>query len=371
MNKPYPIDNCDKILSPGLVVFRDLVVDNLHKMIAIAKSPDRLRPHCKTHKMPAVTRLELDLGIDKHKCATFAEAEMLARAGVKDIFLAYNIVGPNLPRAVNFRQRFPDVLLSVTADHPGPIDALDAAMIAAGETIEVLLDIDSGLNRTGVLPDRQAVSLYRRIHEAKGLVAGGLHLYDGQNHQTPLFERGAAVNTCWDEVIGLRNRLLNDGLTVKRIVAGGTGSFPLYAAKRDAALELSPGTCVFHDAGYAHVFPDMDFTPAVLILTRVISRPAADRVTFDLGSKACASDPPAGARLQFPDIPDAKEVLQNEEHLVIETAQAERFQPGDVALAIPRHICPTSALHKSAWVVVAGHVQDLWEVEARDRQLSI
>ena len=117
--------------------------------------------------------------------------------------------------------------------------------------------------------------------------------------------------------------------------------------------------------------PTSKFTPAALLLTRVISRPTADRVTLDLGYKAVASDPPAGNRLRIPDLPDAKAVLQNEEHLVIETSQAERFQPGDELLAIPRHICPTSALHKQVYVVSGGQLVGTWAVASRDRMLTV
>jgi len=371
MAEHYKIEDREQLLSPGLVVFRDLVLANLRRMLEIAGHSDRLRPHCKTHKMPALTALELELGIHKHKCATFAEAEMLALAGVKDVFLAYNLVGPNISRAVAFKKRFPDVDLSVTADHPGPVAALDRAMSTAGETIDVLLDLDCGLNRTGITEQAAALSLYRQIADAKGLRAGGLHLYDGQNHQTSLAERGTAVDNCWQQAIDLKDLLRAEALPVPRIVAGGTGSFPLYATKTEPTLELSPGTTVFHDASYAEMFPDLQFIPAALLLTRVISRPAHNRVTFDLGTKACAADPPAGKRLLFPEIPDAKEILQNEEHLVLETSQAEHFKPGDSTLAIPRHICPTSALHQHAWVIAEGQIVDCWQVTARDRQLSI
>jgi D-serine deaminase-like pyridoxal phosphate-dependent protein len=136
-------------------------------------------------------------------------------------------------------------------------------------------------------------------------------------------------------------------------------------------LELSPGTCVFHDAGYGDIFPDLEFAPAALLFTRVISRPAADRLTLDLGYKAVAADPPKGARLRFPDLPDAKEVLHNEEHLVLATPEASRFTPGDELLAIPRHVCPTTALHKEVYVVSGGKVSERWPVEARDRRLSV
>ena len=142
----------------------------------------------------------------------------------------------------------------------------------------------------------------------------------------------------------LRNELERTGLAVPRIVCGGTGSFPIYAEKNDPAIELSPGTCIFNDAGYSEAFPDLVFKPATAILTRVISRPTADRITLDLGYKAVASDPPAGKRVILPDLPDAEQVLQNEEHLVLRTPRAGEFQPGDELYAIPRHICPSVAL---------------------------
>jgi D-serine deaminase-like pyridoxal phosphate-dependent protein len=158
---------------------------------------------------------------------------------------------------------------------------------------------------------------------------------------------------------------------VPRIVCGGTGSFPIFATLDDPLVELSPGTCTFHDWGYGQAFPDLHFTPAALVLTRVIGRPTSKRVTLDLGYKAVASDPPAGNRLIFPDIPDAQAVLQNEEHLVIESKQANDFKPGDELYAIPRHVCPTSALHKEAYIVSGGRLVDRWTVTARDRWLSV
>ena len=371
MEQRYAIDNPDEILSPGLVVFEAIVRDNITRMQSIAGADGRLRPHCKTHKMIDITRLEVGMGIVKHKCATFAEAEMLALGGARDVFLAYNLVGPNIERAVRYRQRFPEVRFSVAADHAGPVDALNDAMARAGEHVHVFVDIDTGLLRTGLPPGPEALELYARVDGASHLIPAGLQIYDGQNKQTDLEERRRAVDRCWDAVCGLRSRLEDASLSVPAIVAGGTCSFPLYAGKDDAALELSPGTCVLQDARYTRDFPDMAFVPAALVLTRVISRPSSDLVTFDLGYKACASDPPAGRRLHFPGISDGKEVLQNEEHLVIETRNASRYRPGDVELAIPTHICPTSALHSHAWVVRNGEVRGRWEITARDRALTL
>jgi D-serine deaminase-like pyridoxal phosphate-dependent protein len=367
----YFIADTRDILSPGLVIFRDLVEQNLDEMIRIAGSPDRLRPHCKTHKMREIAQMQLARGITKHKCATIAEAEMLAEAGAKDIFLAYNPVGPNIRRVVRFVEQYPNLKFAVTADHPGPLAVLGDALSSAGKSVDVLLDIDCGQHRTGIPAGPAARKLYEQIAATKGVVPGGLHLYDGHNHQKDVSERRAAVDGAWKPAVALRDELVAAGLPVPRIVAGGTGSFPIFATINDSAIELSPGTIIFHDWGYSDTFPDLHFTPAALLLTRVVSRPTNNRVTLDLGYKAVASDPPAGNRVIFPDLPDANAVLQNEEHLVLETSQASRFQPGDELLAIPRHICPTCALHKQLYVVSGGRVVGTWQVAARDRLLTI
>ena len=372
MNDPrYRIEDTSDIFTPALLVFRELLEQNLDTMIRIAGRPDRLRPHCKTHKIAEITQFQLAKGVAKHKCATLAEAEMLARTGVGDIFLAYNLVGPNILRAVRLLQAYPDIRLAVTADHPQPVAALGQAMHGAGLSIDVLLDIDVGMHRTGMEVGAEALALYRQIAGTPGLRPGGLHVYDGQNHQTAVAERRAAVHAGWQRVVPFRDQLMSEGLPVPRIVAGGTGTFPVYAAIDDPTLELSPGTTVFYDAGYTDAFPDLPFQVAAVLLTRVISRPGPDRLTVDLGTKACASDPPAGRRLVFPDLPEAEQVLQNEEHLMLKTPRAEQFQPGDELLAIPWHICPTTALHKQVYVVSAGRLVARWDVAARDRWLTI
>ena len=113
------------------------------------------------------------------------------------------------------------------------------------------------------------------------------------------------------------------------------------------------------------------FGPAALLLTRVISRPTSTRVTFDLGYKAVASDPPAGKRLVLLDVPGYEAVLQNEEHLVVETPAAGQFKPGDERLAIPTHVCPTVAMHQRAYVVEGGRVVGTWDVTGRDRVINV
>jgi D-serine deaminase-like pyridoxal phosphate-dependent protein len=371
MHAQYYIEDTTEIITPALVVFRELVVKNLEKMLEIAGTPSRMRPHCKTHKMREVVAMQLEQGITKHKCATFAEAEMLAEVGVTDILLAYNLVGPNIQRSVKFLEKYSGMHFSVTADHQKPIADLGTAMTAAGKSIEVLLDLDTGQHRTGIPVGTDAKQLYQQLVETSGLKPGGFHLYDGHQHQSSRDERRTAVNAEFQKVLAFRDELLENDWPVPRMVCGGTGSFPVYAEHDDPAIECSPGTCIFWDTGYGEMFPDLEFTPAALLLSRVISRPTEDRLTLDLGYKAVASDPPVGSRVTFPDLPDAEQVLQNEEHLVLQTSHANEYQPGDELLAIPRHICPTSALHKEAFVIADGKLAGRWQVASRDRWITV
>jgi D-serine deaminase-like pyridoxal phosphate-dependent protein len=135
-------------------------------------------------------------------------------------------------------------------------------------------------------------------------------------------------------------------------------------------LECSPGTFVLHDHGYSTRYPDLGFTPAALLLTRVVSKPSFNRLTLDLGYKAVASDPPAGKRCILLNLSEYQPVLQSEEHLVVETSEADRFSPGDALYAMPTHICPTCAMHRQAYVVSNGQVIGHWDIVARDRILS-
>lgn len=372
MNPQYAVSDLSAILSPGLVFFKDLIKRNIALCVEIAGKAARLRPHVKTHKTREIVQLETAAGIRKQKCATVAEAEMLAACGVPDVLLAYPIVGPNCARVARLVKAFPATRFAVLADHPVALKALSEAMTAAGQQVDVLIDLDVGQNRTGIAPGPAAVALYEQFAKLPGVRPGGFHVYDGHNHQENVAERKKAVEALLDPVLTMRSTLENKSVPVPKMVVGGTPTFPIYAKLDLPGLECSPGTCILHDHGYGTHFPDMSgFTPAALLLTRVISKPTPRRVTLDLGYKAIASDPPAGKRLILLDLPDYQQVLQNEEHLVIETSAAERLNPGDALFAIPTHICPTCALHRRAYVVENGKVIGEWDIVARDRVLSI
>ena len=373
------VETAHEIPSPALLVYRDRVLANVQRMIDLAGGAQRLRPHIKTHKMPALTRMQLARGISKFKCATIAEAEMAAACGVSDMLLAYQPVGPNVGRVVALAASFPGTAFSVVADSPEPMRELSEAVERANAgrpgskeripPLEVLIDLDVGQHRTGVpADDPKAVELYHLLAALPCLRPGGLHAYDGQITEPDPARRATACDEAFAPVARLRARLLDAGLPVPRIVAGGTPTFALHA--RREGVECSPGTCVFWDAGYAAKLPDLGFLPAATLLTRVASKPGPGRLCLDLGHKALASEMPH-PRVQFPSLPDARAVLHSEEHLVIETVRAAEFRVGDCLYGVPWHICPTVALHTEAIVIEQGRVVDRWNVAARERRLTI
>ena len=359
-----------EIPSPALVIHLDRVEANLREMLRIAGDPSRLRPHVKTHKLPELVRRQVELGITKVKCATIAEAEMAALNGAEDILLAYQPVGPGARRIVGLAARYPRCRFSCLADDAGAVRGLAAAHAASGMTgpLDVMLDLDVGQQRSGIAPGPAAVDLAKLIGASAGLRFGGLHAYDGHLGITDLAERIQACEAAFAPVWELRRTLEAAGIAVPRIVAGGTPTFPVHARRAD--VELSPGTCVFWDAGYGKKFPDLTFLPAAVLLARVVSKPTPRRLCLDLGHKAVASEMPA-PRVVFLDLPDAVAVAHNEEHLVVETPHAGDRAVGDRVHGIPWHVCPTVALHQEVWVAEAGKITGRWQVTARARRLEV
>ena len=295
---------------------------------------------------------------------------MVARAGGRDVLIAYPLVGPNVKRLVTLVDRYPETTFRATVESAPAARALSKAMAGSpGRSLSVLVDLDVGMGRTGTDPE-SAYSLARLVAELPGLEFGGLHAYDGQIKESDPKARAKAAAGGVEAVLRLRDRLVASGLAAPRLVLGGTPSFPIHAALDEPGVECSAGTAPLFDAGYASRFPDLPFVPAALVLTRVISGPRDGRITLDLGHKAVAADP-KGDRLTLLDVPDASLGPQSEEHLVVETPRAEDYPAGTPLLAIPTHICPTCALHAWAYVVEGGEVVDRWDVSSRDRVIGV
>jgi D-serine deaminase-like pyridoxal phosphate-dependent protein len=373
MNPLYRLADPDSVFSPSLVFYPELIRRNIRRVIEMAGGPARLRPHVKTHKTREIARMLLEAEVARHKCATIAEAEMLAGIAAPDVLIAYPLVGPNLGRLAELIRKYPGTTFSTLIDHPDATRALSAAMAGAGTEVGVVLDLDVGQHRTGVPVGDAAFDLYALAGSLQGLRLEGFQVYDGHNNQPDRAAREAGVREFLAPVLELRAKAEAKGLRVPRLVCGGTPSFPVHAAMTDVpGIECSPGTFVLHDAGYGPKYADLaGITPAAVLVTRVVSRPTADRVTLDLGNKAVAADPVLEKRVTLLDFPEYKTVGHNEEHLIVETAGAERYKPGDVVYALPGHICPTVALHKEALVAENGRVVGRWAVASRDRVLTV
>jgi D-serine deaminase-like pyridoxal phosphate-dependent protein len=326
----------------------------------------------------------MDQGITKFKCATIAEAEMVAAAGAADVLLAYQPVGPNIRRLCTLAASFPRTRFSAVVDDGGTAAAVSDTAAREGVSLGLWLDLDVGMHRTGIVPGADAARLYRRIVTLPSITPRGLHTYDGHLRDRDPATRAAKAEEAFAPVAALRASLLADALPVPCVVAGGTPTFPIHA-RRDV-VDLSPGTSVLWDGGYATQLPDLDFLSAALVLTRVVSRPGADRVCVDLGHKAIASEGAhprvlliqpasvplrAGTSVLGAPILDATFVGHSEEHLVFESPAAGSLRVGDALYGIPWHVCPTVALHGEAVVARDHRAVDRWRITARERRLTI
>ena len=368
MNDWFHLRDEAAIPSPALLLFRERIEHNLRLMIEIAGGVARLRPHVKTHKLAPLVARQMELGITKFKTSTIAETEMCAAAGAPAVLLAFPQAGPNVARLCELARRFPKTSFSVVADDPANVRVLSAAALAAGVTLGVFVDLDCGMHRTGIAPGDGAVELCKLIAQSSALRAAGLHAYDGHIHEPDVVKRRALCDEAFAPVLALRERLESIGLPVPVLVAGGTPTFPIHASHADR--ECSPGTTVLWDFGYGEKFPDLPFQHAAVLLARVVSKPAPDRLCLDLGHKSVAAENPH-PRVRFLELPDAVAVMQSEEHLVIETPRAREFSIGQTLHGIPRHVCPTVALHAEALVVEGGRVVETWPIAARARRLTV
>ena len=231
----------------------------------------------------------------------------------------------------------------------------------------VWLDINNGMNRTGVIPGEKASRLFKRIIDSPMLVAEGLHVYDGHIHESDFKLRQGICNDAFASVTSLIEELESEGISPVKIIAGGTPTFPIHAQREE--VETSPGTLLLWDWGYSNSFTDMNFLHAAVLLTRIISKPGKDLLCLDLGHKAVASEM-AQPRINIINLEKYTSVNHSEEHLVIRTAEAGKYKTGDVLYAIPWHICPTVDRYDNVYVIKDHNVIDQWRVDARKRKIT-
>jgi D-serine deaminase-like pyridoxal phosphate-dependent protein len=365
----YTINDIDKLDTPALVTYPHRVKQNIDMLKYMIDDVYRLRPHVKTIKSMEVVQLMLVAGISKFKCATIAEAEMLGMCGARDVLLAYQPVGPKLGRFMRLIISYPDTKFSCLVDDQDIAAIISASAIKNSVRINIYIDLNVGMNRTGIAPGPKALMLYMFCNSLPGINQIGLHAYDGHIHDTDMEARTAACNAAYGPVSKLHQTIKDRGYPEPVIIAGGTPTFPIHAKR--AAIECSPGTFVYWDRGYLNSFPEQQFLSAALIVACVVSLPTATTICIDCGHKSVAAENELSKRVFFLNAPDLKMIGQSEEHLVAEAGEGHHYKIGDVLYGMPWHICPTVALYERAVTVENNVITAEWKNIARDKKINI
>ncbi len=369
----YALPEADlaRLFSPALVIHLDLVRANVRRVLELAGSPERWRPHVKTTKTPAVYAELVAAGVRQFKCATLREARVLLEtagaAGVAeiDLLLAYPLVGPALGALGALARAHPRATLALLVEEPRALDELPPEL-------GVFIDLDPGMRRTGVpLVERARI---RALARAAGTRLRGLHHYEGHLHG-PADERRARCFASYRALLELADELAREGAAIGELVTSGTPAFVHALAFPEFRAgpwrhRVSPGTVVFHDLRSEEENPELALAPAAVVLTRVVSRPAPDLATSDAGSKSLAAEAgdPAACVLGWPGLVALR---ASEEHLPLRVSAGPAPERGQALMLVPRHVCPTVNLAEAAVLVESGRVVGSAAVSARAHDLWI
>ncbi|MEO6228477.1 MAG: D-TA family PLP-dependent enzyme [Ferruginibacter sp.] len=365
VNEWYFINNVADIDSPALVIYPQRVKENIALLISRVADTALLRPHVKTNKMAEVCQMLLDEGISKFKCATIAEAEMLALLKAPDVLLAYQPVGPKVQRLITLCKSYPSTLFSCLVDSAANADLINEQCVEAAITINIFIDVNVGMNRTGIAVDK-AFELFQHCVQLSNLSPVGLHAYDGHINDEDALIRQQKSDAAFAPVKNLIKKI-SASLNIQPIVVvGGSPSFATHILRQD--VEYSPGTFVFWDYGYKHKLPDEPYDYAALVISRIISIVDGNTLCADLGHKSVAAENPF-PRVHFLNAPEATPVAQSEEHLVLKVPDSSKYKLGDVLYGVPVHICPTVALYKKAVIIESKKATTTWDVIARNRKI--
>ncbi len=372
----YSIENEENIPTPTLLLYPERIRQNLQQMIGWVGDANRLRPHVKTHKLPEIIAIKRQLGIRKFKTSTIAETEMTAAAGGEDILLAYQPVGPNIQRLLELMLKFPNTKFSTLVDDLATVQHIAARMSQANRVLELYVDLNIGMNRTGIMIGEASFELYQALSCCDGVRPAGLHAYDGHLHGVAKDQLSQVVADTFEPVWKFRHRLLDSGLAVPTVIAAGTPTSRLLAQNPAVSVEVGAGTTVLWDFGQQDAVAlstestGESFEYAAVLMARVVSRPGEDLICLDLGHKSVASEMPH-PRVRFFGLEDAEATTHSEEHLVLRTSKADQYPVGTVIYGVPKHVCPTVALHSHVWCVEHGRAVAQWDVVARARKITI
>jgi D-serine deaminase-like pyridoxal phosphate-dependent protein len=351
-----PLDALD---SPQLLVDLDVVDANLTRLFSACRQRGvAARVHFKSLKCTGLACYIAAAGADGFLCAKLNEAEALADAGLTDLFIANEIIGPiKLRRLADLARR---AQVRVCVDDAQNVADLSAVARSAGVTLGVLVEVDLGMSRCGVEPGEPALALARRIQASPGLHFLGLQGYQGHLVMLPdETERRVKTREGLAALVATRRLLEQAGLPVSVVTGGGTGIWDEVSAF-EGMTEIQPGSFVLMDCAYHPVRPE--FGCSLSILATVISRRPRWYV-LDAGSKAISRDfgtPIIKGR------PEHRVAKLAEEHTRVETGDPA-VKIGDRQEVIPAHCCATMNLHRTCIAVRRGCVEAVWPIEASGR----
>lgn len=360
----------EELDTPSLVVDEAALLRNIEEMAAFGRSHGvAVRPHQKTHKTAEIARLQREAGAVGFTCAKLGEAEALADAGVlDDVLLAYQIVGEQKLRRLSALMERARVAVAV--DGVEGAELLSTAMRDAGKTLDVMIEVNTGLDRAGLRPGEEVLGLARKLSQMPGLRLRGIMTHEGHVAKAETVEDLAAIATkAGEDMVRTAELLRANGIPVDTVSVGSTPA-AAYTPTVPGITEMRPGTYVFNDnTGFLFGRVGVDGC-ALRILATVISRPAPDRAVVDAGSKTLTMDPPKG-RAGFGYIvqyPDATIARLSEEHGVVELPpSAQGMRVGERVEIIPNHVCPTVNLQDELFVTRDGEVIDRWPIIARGK----
>ncbi|HEY8120653.1 MAG TPA: DSD1 family PLP-dependent enzyme [Myxococcota bacterium] len=357
--------------TPALLIDEAALGRNLAKMAAhAAHKKIGLRPHVKTHKCPILARRQLALGALGVCAAKVSEAEVMVDAGVANVLITSPLASPDkFARVVALARRAAG--LQVVVDAASAVRAFEAAAAAAGVTLGVLIDLDTGTRRTGIAPGEPALALAREIAAAKHLRFDGLQAYAGHvMHIVGREERKKKSLESLAAALDTKALLERSGIAVKTLTGGGTGTYDIDC---DVAgmTDLQVGSYLFMDVQY-RMIGDADgetfdsFEPSLSVLSTAISQPVPQLITIDAGFKAFAHEPEA--KPQFKDRAGLAYFYGGDEHGICAfTSEARELALGDKAELLVSHCDPTVNLYDAYHVVRDGMVRELWPIAARGK----
>ena len=358
--------------TPSLLIDYDRAKENIRMMQERADSLGlKLRPHIKTHRMPFFAKLQVEAGAVGIACAKLGEAEVMADAGIDDIFIANEIIGfDKYERLRDLHRRFH---IRIGIDNTVQLSQMEQVFAGEEKPLEVLIEYEVGEVRTGVVEDEQLIELANAILRSDHAVLKGIFSHEGHTYKAENIEDcKAKARTAYERTVRAANILRELGAEIDTVSIGATPSV-MNGDYYEGITELRLGTYIFFDVGQSKAISDFSHCAAT-VLASVISKPHGERVVLDAGAKALVSqNRPTGicATDGFGAIKGAEHITIGnlfDEHGVLHNAELrDRVEIGDKVEVIPSHVCPTVNLYDSAYLVSNGKVLQKLPVSCRGK----